>query len=191
MLSAIRNTLRVPVTSVARLFQTSVPQASDKFDHKRIPQDDEGVQGEKIVDLDSVIKTKQNLFPTLESDNLLFDGTLYKDLPICNIRVTHNNTIFTMTDAGGTVKAIRSCGMEGFKNTKKGTNIAAQTTAIALATKVLDRGVKTVRVRVKGLGPGRLAAIKGLQMGGLQIVSITDNTHVSWNPPRARKARRL
>lgn len=56
MLSAIRNTLRVPVTSVARLFQTSAPQASDKFDHKRIPQEDEGVQGEKIVDLDSVLK---------------------------------------------------------------------------------------------------------------------------------------
>lgn len=77
---------------------------------------------------------KQNLFPTLESDNLLFGGILYKDLPICNIRVTHNNTIFTVTDASGTVKLIRSCGMEGFKNTKKGTNIAAQTTAIAIAT---------------------------------------------------------
>jgi len=29
---------------------------------------------------------------------------------------------------------IRSCGMEGFKNTRKGTNIAAQATAIGLAT---------------------------------------------------------
>lgn len=29
---------------------------------------------------------------------------------------------------------IRSCGMEGFKNTRKGTNIAAQATAISLAT---------------------------------------------------------
>ena len=56
MLTAIRNTLRVPVTSVARLLQTSAPQASDKFDHKRIPQEDEGVQGEKIIDLDSVLK---------------------------------------------------------------------------------------------------------------------------------------
>lgn len=74
------------------------------------------------------------MFPTLDSDNLIFDGTVYKDLPICNIRVSHNNTIFTMTDASGTVKIIRSCGMEGFKNTKKGTNIAAQTTAISIAT---------------------------------------------------------
>lgn len=56
MLSAIRNTLRVPVTTATRLFQTSVVQASDKFDHKRIPLEDEGVQGEKIVDLDSALK---------------------------------------------------------------------------------------------------------------------------------------
>lgn len=29
---------------------------------------------------------------------------------------------------------LRSCGMEGFKNTRKGTNIAAQATAIGIAT---------------------------------------------------------
>lgn len=28
----------------------------------------------------------------------------------------------------------RTCGIEGFKNTRKGTNIAAQATAISLAT---------------------------------------------------------
>lgn len=65
---------------------------------------------------------------------MLFDGTPYKLLPVCNIRVSHNNTIFTLTDAAGAVKIIKSCGIEGFKNTKKGTNIAAQTTAISLAT---------------------------------------------------------
>ena len=30
----------------------------------------------------------------------------------------------------GITKLIRSCGMEGFKNAKKGTNVAAQATAI-------------------------------------------------------------
>nr|CAD7429761.1 unnamed protein product [Timema monikensis] len=38
---------------------------------------------------------------------------------------------------------------------------------------------------------GEVSAIKGLQMGGLNIISITDSTPVSWNPPRARKRRRL
>lgn len=69
---------------------------------------------------------------------------------------------------------IRSCGIEGFKNTRKGTNIAAQATAVTIGTvrfvkfiisvkinrfylqKALERGYKTVRVRVKGIGPGRM-----------------------------------
>ncbi|XP_028160939.1 uncharacterized protein LOC114364183 [Ostrinia furnacalis] len=191
MLSAIRSSIRAPFVSVGRLFHTTPAQSKEKFDHKRIPQDDEGVQGEKLIDLDSVLKAKQSLFPTAESDDLLFDGTPYKQLPICNIRVSHNNTIFTLTDSNGAVKVLKSCGMEGFKNTKKGTNIAAQTTAISIATKAISRGIKTVRVKVRGLGPGRLAAVKGLQMGGLDIVSVTDSTPVSWNPPRPRKARRL
>lgn len=55
----------------------------------------------------------------------------------------------------------------------------------------MQRGMQTVRVVVRGLGPGRTSAIKGLQMGGLNIVSITDATRVSDNPPRPRKARRV
>ncbi|XP_026319869.1 28S ribosomal protein S11, mitochondrial [Hyposmocoma kahamanoa] len=191
MLNAIRKSLPAPINYVVRLFQTSAPVATERFVHKRIPADDEGVQGEKIIDLDNQLKLKQNIFPTADSDNLLFNGVPYKDLPVCNVRVSHNNTIFTVTDAAGVVKLIKSCGMEGFKNTKKGTNIAAQTTAISIATRAIERGIKTVRVKVKGLGPGRLSAVKGLQMGGLEIISVTDNTPVSWNPPRPRKARRL
>jgi hypothetical protein len=34
----------------------------------------------------------------------------------------------------GCVKIIHSCGREGFKNTREGTNIAAQATGITLAT---------------------------------------------------------
>lgn len=56
MLGAVRNTLRVPIINLSRLFNTSAPLSTEKFDHKRIPADDEGVQGEKIVDLDSVLK---------------------------------------------------------------------------------------------------------------------------------------
>lgn len=91
----------------------------------------------------------------------------------------------------GVPLVIRSCGVEGFKNTRKGTNIAAQATAITLSQRVLERGIKTVRIQVRGIGPGRMSAIKGVQMAGLNVVSITDNTPVSWNPPRPRKQRRL
>ncbi|XP_038003191.1 28S ribosomal protein S11, mitochondrial [Motacilla alba alba] len=84
-----------------------------------------------------------------------------------------------------------SCGTEGFQNAKKGTAIAAQTAAMAAAVKARGKGVLHVRVMVKGLGPGRKAAIKGLTMGGLEIISITDNTPVPHNGCRPRKARRL
>nr|XP_005911076.1 PREDICTED: 28S ribosomal protein S11, mitochondrial isoform X2 [Bos mutus] len=84
-----------------------------------------------------------------------------------------------------------SCGTEGFRNAKKGTGIAAQTAGIAAAAKATGKGVTHVRVVVKGLGPGRLSAIKGLTMGGLEVISITDNTPIPHNGCRPRKARRL
>jgi ribosomal protein S11 len=49
--------------------------------------------------------------------------------------------------------------MEGFKNTRKGTNIAAQATAISLSMKAIERGFKQVRVTVRGLGPGRMVSM--------------------------------
>ena len=54
-----------------------------------------------------------------------------------------------------------------------------------------ERCVSTVRVLVKGLGQGRATAVKGLQLGGLSIISITDNTPVPHNGCRPKKARRL
>uniref|UniRef100_A0A2K5RGL1 Mitochondrial ribosomal protein S11 n=1 Tax=Cebus imitator TaxID=2715852 RepID=A0A2K5RGL1_CEBIM len=84
-----------------------------------------------------------------------------------------------------------SCGTEGFRNARKGTGIAAQTAGIAAAAKAIQKGVTHIRVVVKGLGPGRLSAINGLTMGGLEVISITDNTPIPHNGCRPRKARRL
>ena len=134
---------------------------------------------------------KGNIFPDENTPNMLFQGVPFKDLPIVHIRVTKNNTVMSLTNSTGIIQMIRSCGIEGFKNTKKGTNIAAQATAITFCGKIVERGIKQARLTVRGIGPGRMSAIKGLQMGGLNIVSITDMTRVSWNPPRSRKQRRL
>ncbi|XP_023723633.1 28S ribosomal protein S11, mitochondrial isoform X2 [Cryptotermes secundus] len=131
------------------------------------------------------------MYPDENTPTRLFNGIPFRDVPICNIKASKNNTVITVSDAKGDVKLLRSCGMEGFKNARKGTNIAAQATAISFSTKALEFGYKTVRVRVQGLGPGRMSAIKGLQMGGMDIISVTDSTPVSWNPPRPRKRRKL
>ncbi|KAH8306125.1 hypothetical protein KR018_002155 [Drosophila ironensis] len=156
-----------------------------------LPAKDEGTIGERVVDIDTLINRKAQFFPDANTATQLFNGIPFNELPICNIRVSPNNTIISVTDYKGVLRLIRSCGIEGFKNTRKGTNIAAQATAVSISGKAVELGWKTVRVKVRGLGPGRMSAIKGLQMGGLNIVSITDNTPVSFNPPRPRKQRSL
>ncbi|KAL9900620.1 mitochondrial ribosomal protein S11 [Glossina fuscipes fuscipes] len=156
-----------------------------------LPAKDEGTAGEKSIDIDTLMGKKEKFFPDANTPTQLFNGTPFNELPICNIRVSPNNTIILFTDYKGVPRIIRSCGIEGFKNTRKGTNIAAQATAITIGGKAIELGWKTIRVKVRGLGPGRMSAIKGLQMSGLNIVSITDNTPVSWNPPRPRKQRSL
>lgn len=169
----------------------------NKMDDRRVligsaPAKSEGTEGEKTISIDSMIVSREDMFPNEDTPKMLISGVPFCEIPIVNIRVSRNNTIICLTDAKtGHAKLIRSCGIEGYKNTRKGTNIAAQATAISISAQALNRGFKTVRVRVQGLGPGRMSAIKGLEMGGLNIVSVTDSTRVSWNPPRPRKQRTL
>lgn len=87
---------------------------------------------------------------------------------------------------------VHSCGMEGFKNTREGTNIAAQATAITLASNAVAKKYQNVRVTVRGLGPGRMSSIKGLTMAGLNVVSVTDVTPITFGRmPRPKKLRKL
>lgn len=132
-------------------------------------------------------------FPPLPGQDspLRWAGQKFEELPIAHIKATYNNTHIQLTDSTGQSLVRTSCGTEGFKNIKKSTPVAAQTAGISAAAKATAKGVTFVRVVVKGLGPGRLSAIKGLTMGGLEVVSITDNTPVPHNGCRPRKARRM
>ncbi|XP_027216563.2 small ribosomal subunit protein uS11 [Penaeus vannamei] len=157
-----------------------------------MPARDEGTEGEAAVDVDANLRGFGGMFPDENTPDLLIDGVRFADLPILHVKISKNNTVMSLTNAKGDVQMYRTCGIEGFKNTRKGTNIAAQATAISLATRALDRGVKNVRVKVRGLGPGRMSAVKGVTMGGLNVVSITDCTPIIWNnSPRPRKAKKL
>lgn len=104
----------------------------------------------------SIYFRKGNVFPDETTPTTLFFGIPYSEIPIVHIKTSPNNTTLIITNAKGTPQINRSCGMEGFKNTRKGTNIAAQATAITLSGKILERGIKVVRVAVRGLGPGRM-----------------------------------
>ncbi|XP_051756520.1 28S ribosomal protein S11, mitochondrial [Ctenopharyngodon idella] len=139
------------------------------------------------------VKRLKDLFPPFpgQESSLTWDSKKFEELPIAHIKATYNNTHIQVTDSAGQYMVRTSCGSEGFKNVKKSTSIAAQTAGISAAAKARAKGVNYVRVLVKGLGPGRLSAIKGLTMGGLEVVSITDNTPVPHNGCRPRKARRM
>ncbi|KAM6202107.1 small ribosomal subunit protein uS11m [Rhynchocyon petersi] len=126
-----------------------------------------------------------------QESTLRWAGKKFEEIPIAHIKASYNNTQIQVVSATHQPLARASCGTEGFRNAKKGTGIAAQTTGIVAAAKASGKGVTHVRVVVKGLGPGRAAAIKGLTMGGLEVISITDNTPIPHNGCRPRKARRL
>ncbi|XP_008055374.1 28S ribosomal protein S11, mitochondrial isoform X1 [Carlito syrichta] len=134
-----------------------------------------------------------SIYPPMpgEESPLRWAEKKFEEIPIAHIKASYNNTQIQVVSATNQPLARTSCGTEGFRNAKKGTGIAAQTAGIAAATKATGKGVTHVRVVVKGLGPGRLSAIKGLTMGGLEVISITDNTPIPHNGCRPRKARRL
>ena len=102
----------------------------------------------------------------------------YEDLPIVHMKCTRNNTIVDVSDCTGQQIFRTSCGVVGFHNAKKGTTTAAQAVGIHMGNNLARRNIKHVRVVVKGTGPGRLMAIKGLQLTGIDIVTITDNTSI-------------
>ncbi|XP_016056145.1 PREDICTED: 28S ribosomal protein S11, mitochondrial isoform X1 [Miniopterus natalensis] len=134
-----------------------------------------------------------SIYPPIpgQESSLRWAGKKFEEIPIAHIKASYNNTQIQVVSATNQPLARTSCGTEGFRNAKKGTGIAAQTAGIAAAAKATGKGVTHVRVVVKGLGPGRLSAIKGLTMGGLEVISITDNTPIPHNGCRPKKVRRL
>ncbi|XP_070256604.1 small ribosomal subunit protein uS11m [Myotis yumanensis] len=137
--------------------------------------------------------SSSSIYPPVpgQESPLRWAGKKFEEIPIAHIKASYNNTQIQVVSAANQPLARTSCGTEGFKNAKKGTGIAAQTAGIAAAAKATAKGVTHIRVVVKGLGPGRLSAIQGLTMGGLEVISITDNTPIPHNGCRPRKARRL
>ena len=110
---------------------------------------------------------------------------------IAYIKATFNNTIVTMTDAGGDVICWATAGTVVFKGSRKSTPFAAQRAAETVAEKASKVGVREVDVRVKGPGAGRESAITGLQASGLAIKSIEDVTPLPHNGCRPPKRRRV
>jgi small subunit ribosomal protein S11 len=110
---------------------------------------------------------------------------------VVHLCATFNNTIVTITDRVGNTISWSSAGSIGFKGSRKSTPFAAQMAGETAAKKAMDHGLKSVEVHVKGPGSGREAAIRALQVAGLEISLIRDVTPLPHNGCRAPKRRRV
>lgn len=106
---------------------------------------------------------------------------------VAHIHSTFNNTIVTITDEAGNAIAWSSAGALGYKGSRKSTPFAAQQAGEAAGKAAVDNGMKSVAVNVKGPGPGREAAVRALQVAGLEITLINDVTPIPHNGCRPPK----
>ena len=104
---------------------------------------------------------------------------------------TFNNTLVSITDPQGNVRASASAGTVGFRGSRKGTAFAAQRAAEQAARRGMDMGLRQVDVLIRGPGAGREAAIRSLQGTGLTVTSIRDVTPIPHNGCRPPKRRRV
>lgn len=107
------------------------------------------------------------------------------------ITATFNNAIVTFTDAKGKTICWGSAGTAGFKGARKSTPYAATKTVELAAKKALAKGIREIEVYIKGIGPGRDAALRALKAAGLKMSLIADVTPIPHDGPRQKKRRRV
>ena len=110
---------------------------------------------------------------------------------VANINVSYNNTLIAIGDSKGQIIAWSSSGFLGFKGSKKSTPYAANMVAKDVVEKTKKFNLTNIKIVVKGIGPGRESAIRGLAGTGLNILAIQDNTPVAHNGTRKPKPRRI
>ncbi len=151
---------------------------------------EEAIKSSETVDaavakagLSAVASAKAGVKAT-ESSNKLDKGRAY-------INASYNNTLVSVTDERGNVKAWSSAGALGFAGPKKATPFAASKVIAALAEKLRKSGPMNLEVFVNGVGGGRDSAIRSLNNQGFNILTIKDVTGIPHNGPRAKKVRRV
>ena len=110
---------------------------------------------------------------------------------VAHVHATFNNTIVTITDRQGNTICWATAGGSGFRGSRKSTPFAAQVAAERAGQMATEYGVKNMDVMVKGPGPGRDSAVRGLNSVGFKITSIADVTPIPHNGCRPPKKRRV
>ena len=108
------------------------------------------------------------------------------------VTATFNNTLVTITDEKGQPVVLGSCGMYGFSGTRKSTPYAATITTEATLKKAIgSHNFREAAVFIKGIGPGREAALRVIKGSNIEISKITDITPIPHNGVRPPKIRRV
>ncbi len=108
-----------------------------------------------------------------------------------NISSSFNNTIVSAAGSNGEIFAWSSAGALGFKGAKKSTPYAATMVGRDAAEKAKRFGMQEAKISVKGIGPGREGAIRGVIGSGINITAITDDTPIPHNGVKPAKPRRV
>ena len=110
---------------------------------------------------------------------------------IAHVHASFNNTIITITDRQGNALSWATSGGCGFRGSRKSTPFAAQVAAEKAGRAAAEFGVKNVKVRVKGPGPGRESSVRALNAVGFRVSQIEDVTPIPHNGCRPPKKRRV
>jgi len=110
---------------------------------------------------------------------------------VATVNVSYNNTIISIADSIGQIIAFSSAGLLGFKGSKKSTPYAANMVAKDCFEKTKKFNLTNIKIVIKGVGPGRESAIRGLAGTGLNVLSIMDATPIAHNGVRRPKPRRI
>lgn len=131
------------------------------------------------VNKKAVVKVKKKT-----TNNVTDKGRVY-------VTSTFNNTLITVTNDKGDTLGWSSAGQKGFKGTRKSTPYAASVAAEDVVKRIVEKGLKSVDIFIKGPGNGRDSSLRGIRTSGVMINSISDITPMPHNGPRAKKKRRV
>jgi len=118
-------------------------------------------------------------------------GAVVTDHGRVYVTATFNNTLITVTNDKGDALGWSSSGARGFKGARKSTPYAASIAAEEVVKRLVEKGLKSVDVFVKGPGSGRDSSLRGIKSAGPVIQSIQDVTPMPHNGPRSKKKRRV
>ena len=111
---------------------------------------------------------------------------------IIHINATYNNTHISISDPEGNTLCWVSGGRVGFKGARESTPYAATVAAEYIVEEAQRlHGFKKGTMIVKGIGPGRDNAIRGIVNAGIEIDAIYDRTPVPYNGTKKKKIRKL